>query len=149
MPEKNPLWQSNFSSSRNGRRKKNILLLFQSNWRFNLPSNFFHYNKALHLLRMIFHIRVAQSAGGILFHSNLVHSKPKRIICLEILFRLWLGAQQVLQTVVSIAMFTQLATAHSVSSRWHGPLLSATWAFIPNIPGILSTLLGFFWSTSG
>lgn len=71
MPEKKLLWQSNFSSSRNGRREKNILLLFQSNWTFNLPSNFFQYNKGLHLLRMIFHIRVAQSAGGIIFHSSL------------------------------------------------------------------------------
>lgn len=54
------------------------MLLFQSNWRFNLPSNFFHYNEGLHLLRMIFHIRVAQSAGGILFHSNLVKFQAKK-----------------------------------------------------------------------
>lgn len=72
------LWQFDFSSSRNGRREKNILQLFQSNWRFNLPSNFFQCNKGLQLLRMIFHIRVAQSAGGTLFHSNLVKFQVKR-----------------------------------------------------------------------
>lgn len=149
MPEKKPLWQSNFSSSRNGRRKKNILFLFQSNSRFNLPSIFFHYNKGLHLLRMIFHIRVAQSDGGILFHSNLVKFQVEK--------------NHLLRDAISAMTWSTAIAAHCgfhsrVYTACYSPqcviqvartITKCYLSIIPSIPGISSTLPWFFWSMSG
>lgn len=67
---------------------------------------------------MIFHVRVAQSAGGIIFHSSLAKFQIIRNQLLRDPISTMTGSiVSAVVCVVSIAMFTQPATAHSVSSR--------------------------------
>lgn len=76
--QKQARWQATVSASRNGRRGKNSLLLFQDNLREKLPSNFSPCNKGLDLLRMIFLIRAAQSVRGSLVNSNPAKVQAER-----------------------------------------------------------------------